>query len=874
MSAERSRLLEARRHEKHWRRWGPYVSERAWGTVREDYSANGNAWEYLPHAHARSKAYRWGEDGIAGFCDNHQRLCFGLALWNQHDPFLKERLFGLTGPEGNHGEDVKEYYYYLDATPTYSYAKCLYKYPQTEYLYSWLGVENKRRGKKDPEFELIDTGTFEQNRYFDVFVEYAKANVNDILITVTAVNRGPEAAPLYILPTVWFRNRWSWGHQNRKKPRLEQVSPGLLRLDEEKLGRYTFWFDENPRLLFTENETNTLRLYGNANGGKYFKDGFHDFIVGGNQHSVSSDPRGTKACGVYYSVIAPGESRVLRMRLRAQDVSEGNPLDGFDTIIRKRKEEADDFYSFCQASLSEDALNVQRQAFAGLLWSKQFYYYIVDQWLNGDPAGPPPPDNRMDGRNSSWIHLYATDVLTMPDKWEYPWFAAWDTAFHMIPLSMIDPDGAKRELERFLREWYMSPNGQIPAYEWKFGDVNPPVHAWSCWRVYKIDGKLTGIKDTAFLERVFHKLLMNFTWWVNRKDIQGRNVFEGGFLGLDNIGIFDRSEPLPSGGVIEQSDATSWMAMYCLNMLKISLELAVINPVYEDIASKFFEHFLYIVAAMNNIGDAGLWDDQDGFYFDRLRLPSGKSLLLKIRSMVGLIPIFGVDTIEPEVLAKLPGFRKRMQWFIENRPDLCRNLASLTREGVCERRLLCVVPKERLKRLLRYLFDETEFLSPYGLRSLSRYHKDYPYVLRLNGKDYRVDYEAAESQSDLFGGNSNWRGPVWFPLNFLMIESLQKLNHHYGDSFQMDFPTGSGNKMNLGQIAGEISRRLSRLFLRDANGERPVFGGATRFQQDPNFRDYILFYEYYHGDDGAGIGASHQTGWTALVAKLLQQSGE
>ena len=838
------------------------------------YSPNGNAWEFLTHDQARSKAYRWGEDGLAGFCDTHQRLCLGLALWNQHDPFLKERLYGLTGNEGNHGEDVKEYYYYLDATPTYSYAKWLYKYPQTEYLYSWLKVENARRGKRDAEFELIDTQVFEQNRYFDVFVEYAKADVDDILVRITAVNRGPEPAPLHILPTVWFRNQWSWGYPSRKKPRLEQQAAGLLRLDDEKLGRYSLWFEDQPKLLFTENETNFERLYGHANGGKYFKDAFHDYVVSGNQNAVNPDLRGTKACGLYHSIIASGESRVLRLRLSSQQFTTGSPEEGFDEVFAQRKQEADDFYSFCPCDLTPDARLVQRQAFAGLLWSKQFYYYVVDQWLKGDPAGPAPPESRHHNRNHSWVHFYAEDVLTMPDKWEYPWFAAWDTAFHMIPLSMIDPDAAKKELERFLREWYMKPNGQLPAYEWRFNDVNPPVHAWACWRVYKIDGKVSGVKDIAFLESIFHKLLMNFTWWVNRKDVLGNNIFEGGFLGLDNIGVFDRNEPLPGGGAVEQSDATSWMAMYCLNMLRIALELAQVDPVYEDIASKFFEHFLYITEAMNSIGSEGLWDEEEGFYFDRLRMPSGKSLFVKVRSMVGLIPIFGVDTLEPELLAKLPGFRKRMQWFIDNRQDLCRNAASLSREGVGERRLLSVVPKERLRRLIRRMLDETEFLSPYGLRSLSRYHQDNPYVLRMNGRDYRVDYEPAESRSDIFGGNSNWRGPIWLPLNFLMIESLQKLNHHFGDTFQVEFPTGSGNKMNLGGVAAELSRRLGRLFLRGPEGERPVFGGSSKFQQDEHFRDYILFYEYFHGDNGAGIGASHQTGWTALVAKLLQQSGE
>ncbi len=873
MGAERSRLEQAMRHEKHWRRWGPYLSERAWGTVREDYSAQGNAWDFLPHSHARSKAYRWGEDGLGGFSDNHQRLCFGIALWNQHDPFLKERLFGLTGSEGNHGEDVKEYYYYLDATPTYSYAKFLYKYPQTEYLYSWLLAENRRRGVGMPEFELIDTGIFDQSRYFDVFVEYAKADVNDLLICITAVNRGPEAAPLHIIPTVWFRNRWSWGYPNRKRPKLEAAAPGTIVLDEEKLGKYTLWFDEEPKLLFTENETNTERLYGHDDGMKYTKDAFHKCVVGGRQEAVNPDQRGTKACGVYYSVIAAGESRVVRMRLRPGDTP-GAPNEEFEATFARRKAEADEFYSFAPEGLSPDARMVQRQAFAGLLWSRQFYHYVVEQWLNGDPAGPMPPESRKVLRNSSWRQLYAEDVLTMPDKWEYPWFAAWDTAFHMIPLAMIDPDSAKAELARYLREWYMHPNGQIPAYEWTFDDVNPPVHAWACWRVYKIDGKLTGKKDRSFLESVFHKLLMNFTWWVNRKDTLGDNVFEGGFLGLDNIGVFDRSAPVPNGGMIEQSDGTSWMAMYCLNMLKIALELALEDRVYEDIASKFFEHFLYIAQAMNQIGDGGLWDEAEGFYFDRLRLPNGKTHLMKVRSVVGLIPVFAADTLEPEVIDRLPGFRKRMQWFLENRHDLCRNVASITREGMEERRLLAFVPKDRLKRLLRCMLDENEFLSPFGLRSLSQYHRDNPYVFRVNGSEYRVEYQPAESATALFGGNSNWRGPVWFPLNFLMIESLQKLHHYFGETLHVEFPTGSGNKVCLGQVAAELSRRLSRIFLRDEKGRRPVFGGADRIQNDPNFRDYILFYEYFHGDNGAGIGASHQTGWTALVAKLLQQSGE
>ena len=874
MNAERQRLEEAARREKHWRRWGPYVSERAWGTVREDYSAKGTAWEYTPHTHARLKAYRWGEDGLAGWCDNHQRICFALALWNQHDPYLKERLFGLAGGEGNHGEDVKEYYYYLDATPTYSYAKYLYKYPQTEFLYGWLAAENRRRGKLQPEFELIDTGIFDQDRYFDVFVEYAKAGVDDTLIRITAVNRGPDPAPLHLLPTVWFRNRWNWGYAGRVRPKLARIGPGVLSLEEQKLGRYTMWFENDPRLLFTENESNLQRLYSQATGGRYVKDAFHELIVKGREDAVNPELRGTKACGVYHSVIAPGESRVIRLRLGPEGVLPEDPAEGFDAIVERRLAEADEFYSFQPKALSEDGRRVQRQAFAGLLWSRQFYHYVIEQWLNGDPAGPPPPAPRKTGRNSEWTHLFNEDVLTMPDKWEYPWYAAWDTAFHMIPLALIDPDSAKSEMARFLREWFMHPNGQIPAYEWKFDDVNSPVHAWSCWRVYQIDAKLTGRKDTAFLERVFHKLLMNFTWWVNRKDTLGNNVFEGGFLGLDNIGLFDRSSPAPGGGIIEQSDGTSWMAMYCLNMLKMALELAQERPVYEDIASKFFEHFLYISAAMNSLGEDGLWNEEEGFYFDRLRMPNGKAIPLKVRSMVGLIPLFAVDTLEPQMIERLPGFRSRMQWFLENRPDLVRDIASMTREGVGERRLLSFVPRERLRRILRRMLDETEFLSPYGLRSLSKYHEKNPYSLRIDGTEYKVEYEPAESKTYLFGGNSNWRGPVWFPVNYLMIESLQKLNHYWGDSLTAEFPSGSGVKMNLGEVAAELSRRLSRLFLRDATGRRPVFGGARKFQEDAHFRDHLLFYEYFHGDNGAGIGASHQTGWTALVAKLLQQSGE
>ena len=869
MQAERRRLEEAGRHARHWKRWGPYLAERSWGNPREDYSPHGTAWEYFPHDHARSRAYRWTEDGILGICDNHQRICFSIALWNGRDSILKERLFGLSGNEGNHGEDVKEYYYYLDSTPTHSYLKGLYKYPQAAFPYAALVEENRRRGRGSPEYELIDTGVFTEGRYFDVFVEYAKADVDDVLIRITAINRGPERAKLHLLPTVWFRNTWSWGYGN-PRPEACREDSSTIALKYPDFGDYRLWFEQPAAMLFTENETNTERLYGWAGAERYYKDAFHEYVVHERGDAVNPAETGTKACGWYQDEFAPGEQKVYRLRLHANDL----PAPDFENTFEDRMREADEFYSFSPAHLSDDAHRVQRQAFAGLLWSKQFYHYVVQQWLDGDPSQPPPPAERKNGRNRTWIHLFSEDVISMPDKWEYPWFAAWDHAFHMIPFSLVDPDYAKQQLSLFLREWYMHPNGQIPAYEWEFSDVNPPVQAWACWRVFKIDWKLQGKPDYEFLEAAFHKLLMNFTWWVNRKDSQGNNIFEGGFLGLDNIGVFDRSKPLPTGGLIQQADGTSWMAMYCLNMLQIAIELTPHDDSYEDIASKFFEHFLYIASAMNHIGGEGLWDDEDGFFYDRLMLPDGHRYPLKLRTMVGLIPLFAVAVLESEVIEKLGGFKKRMQWFIENRPDLCGNLASMTRSGVDERRLLALVQRPKLVRLLARMLDETEFLSPHGIRSVSRYHKDHPFVLPVDGTEYRVDYEPAESGTGMFGGNSNWRGPVWFPVNYLMIESLQRFNHYFGDDVQVEFPTGSRNKMNLGTIAAELSRRLSRLFLRDGNGRRPVFGGAEKFQNDPHFRDHLLFYEYFHGDNGAGIGASHQTGWTALVAKLLQQSGE
>ena len=874
MDPERKRLEETTQRTKHWRRWGPYLSERQWGTVREDYSAHGSAWDYLPHDEARSRAYRWGEDGILGISDNHQRLCFALAFWNGRDPILKERLFGLTGPEGSHGEDVKELYYFLDSTPTHSYMRALYKYPQGEFPYARLVAEG-RRPRSAPEFELLDTGIFDEDRYFDVFVEYAKADVDDILIRVKVINRGPDPARLHLLPSLWFRNTWSWDPNALRPPAQRPVvmRSGADSIDalDDTMGRYRLWLESGPDQLFTENETNTERFGGPPTVSRKYKDAFHRCVIGGDKLAVNVGDLGTKAAGWYQADLAPGEERVFRMRLYRP------PCDmaiSFDEVFAARQHEADQFYTSLHSdSLSPEGQQVQRQAFAGLLWSKQFYHYAVETWLKGDPGQPTPPASRLSGRNSDWKHVYNSDILSMPDTWEYPWFAAWDSAFHMIPFATIDPDFAKSQLQLFLREWYLHPNGQMPAYEWALADVNPPVHAWACWRVYKIDLKVNGKPDTAFLERVFHKLLMNFTWWVNRKDSAGNNIFEGGFLGLDNIGVFDRSKPLPTGGYLEQSDGTSWMAMYCLNMLRIALELATFNPVYEDIASKFFEHFLYIANAMNRGGDDGLWDEDDGFYYDRLRV-GDRSMAVKIRSMVGLIPLYAVESIEAETLDRLPGFRRRMEWFIENRPDLAGNLASLTRAGVGERRLLSLVGRERLRRLLQRMLDENEFLSPYGIRSLSKYHERNPYELPVNGDVYRVNYEPAESQSGMFGGNSNWRGPIWFPVNYLLIESLQKFHRYHGDAILVEFPSGSGKQMNLGEVAAELSQRLARLFLPDSQGRRPAYGGVEKLQTDPHFRDYPLFFEYFHGDNGAGLGASHQTGWTALVAKLLQQSGE
>ena len=877
MSNEHQRLEEARQRTRHWQRWGPYLSERAWGTVREDYSPNGTAWDYFPHDHARSRAYRWNEDGIAGISDRHQKICFALSLWNGRDPILKERLFGLTGNEGNHGEDVKEYYFYLDSTPTHSYMKYLYKYPQQEFPYGQLVAESRQRGKLEPEFELLDTGVFDSDSYFDVVVEYAKADVEDILVKITATNHGPEEASLNLLPTIWFRNTWSWNGNGTPKPFLRSVSEGVIELDEADLGKRWLHCDGAPELLFTENDTNTQRLFNFRNGARYFKDGINEYVVHGNQQAVNADQRGTKACANYKLNLAPGETATIRLRLANAQHDNQLAFTQFDRIVADRLREADEFYeTVIPEQLSTDARLVMRQAFAGMLWSKQFYHYVIEQWLDGDPATPKPPGDRVRGRNHEWKHLHNADVISVPDKWEYPWYAAWDLAFHCVPLALVDSEFAKSQLILMLREWYMHPNGQLPAYEWAFGDVNPPVHAWAAWRVYKIEKKRCGVGDTVFLKRVFQKLLLNFTWWVNRKDADGMNIFQGGFLGLDNIGVFDRSAPLPTGGHIAQSDGTSWMAMYALNLLAIALELAKEDPSYEDVASKFWEHFLYIAHAMNNRGDdeVRLWDEQDGFFYDVLHLPDGKPFPMKVRSMVGLIPLFAVETLEPELLDCLPDFKRRMEWFIENRPDLTGNVACMRTPGNGERRLLSIVSQDQLRSVLRFMLDENEFLSPYGIRAISRYHKDHPYTLQVNGTQHRVDYEPAESSTGLFGGNSNWRGPIWFPLNYLLIESLQKFHYYLGESFKVECPVGSGQMLTLWEVAGEISKRLSRIFLKDAADRRPVFGAAEKFQTDPAWRDLIPFHEYFHGDNGAGVGASHQTGWTGLVAKLLQQSGE
>jgi hypothetical protein len=901
-TAEDLRLAAAREHREHWRRWGPYLSERQWGTVREDYSADGTAWEALGYEQARSRAYRWGEDGIAGICDEHQRLCFALTLWNGADATLKERLFGLAGHQGNHGEDVKEYYFYLDNLPSHAYMKYLYKYPQQAFPYAQLLQENRRRDRTQPEFELLDTGIFDDDRYFDVFIEYAKAGTDDLLIRISAINRGPEAASLHLLPTLWFRNDWSW-KPGRERPVISPVVSTVIGKDPSQAQQLIavhgdhspHWLYHQPAtaLLFTENESNGARLWGLPVEG-YCKDAFDDAVVHGRNDAVNPKQEGSKAAPHYRAELAPGETWVVRLRLanrgdiiNALGSGPGNVLgsgpgdalgsDSFDAMFEQRLQEADAFYHrVTPFEMPEDLRRVQRQAFAGLLWSKQWYHFSVHRWLKGDHAGPPPPRARRKGRNHEWPHLDAADVLSVPDKWEYPWFAAWDTAFHCVAFALIDPDFAKDQLILLTREWYMHPNGQIPAYEWSFGDVNPPVHAWAAIRICQIEQKMTGRMDRLFLERIFQKLLINFTWWVNRKDAGGNNLFEGGFLGLDNIGAFDRTAGLPGGGHLEQADGTSWMAMYCLNMLGIALELSKENPAYEDVATKFFEHFVYIGEAINRVGGKaeGLWHEQLGFYFDVLKLPDGGRRSIETYSIAGLVPLFAISVGDPQDFRGFKDFAARVRWFSEHHPELLGNLADLMHRGVGQRMRLALVDSQRLARLLQPMLDPQRLLGPGGVRSVSREHGAAPFEFHIDGAHFSLDYQPGESNSAMFGGNSNWRGPVWFPLNYLLIEALQKHHYFLGDDFTVPDPAKPGEQLTLWQITSGMAERLIGLFTRDESGRRPAHGRHEKFQNDPHWRDLILFYEYFHGDTGAGLGASHQTGWSALVAKLIQQHAE
>jgi hypothetical protein len=895
-----------------WRRWGPFLADRQWATVREDYSPGGTAWEYFPHEHARSRAYRWGEDGLLGICDRRCRLCFAIALWNGRDPILKERLFGLTGNEGNHGEDVKECYFYLDATPTASYLKALYKYPQREFPYAMLIEENRRRGRDQREFELVDTGVFDDNRYFDVFVEYAKASPEDILIKITVCNRGPESAELHLLPTLWFRNTWSWGRDGDdywERPILWQTDPAAVRAEHEALGNYVFCpaptpGGEPPDWLFTENESNAKRLWGVDGGQSYCKDAFHRYVVNGEREAVNPDQNGTKAAAWYRLAIPAGGEISVRLRLTAENEASTQPFAGsFDETFAQRKQEAEQFYqglmqwvrphfveepqaaaqvdrdgqeaAVPRSVFTAEELNVLRQATAGLIWSCQFYHFIVSDWLEGDPSQPPPPVQRLEERDHDWGHLYSRDVMSMPDKWEYPWFAAWDLAFHTIAYAVMDPDFAERQLELVMSERFMHPNGQIPAYEWAFGDVNPPVHGWAAYRLYKTMLMYGQEGDRAFLSRVFQKLLLGFTWWVNRKDPEGKNIFAGGFLGLDNIGAFDRSKPLPTGGQLQQADGTAWMAFYCANLLTIAMELAYHDHTYEDIAYKFFEHFTAIVSAINKIGGEGLWDEEDGFYYDHL-VVEGKKVPLKVRSMVGLIPVLAASILETDMVMRLPDLVRRIRWFMRKRPKLIKHL-SLSQNPDSEhpiRALLAIPTREQLIRVLRYVLDEEEFLSPYGIRSISKYHASHPFVFSAGGQEYRVDYQPGESDTALFGGNSNWRGPIWFPINYLLIETLEIYYLFYGDELKVECPTGSGRMMNLLEVAHELGRRLGSVFIPDANGHRPCHGGEQRYATDPHWKDLVLFYEYFHGDTGRGLGANHQTGWTATVVRCFHRAAE
>ena len=882
MNAEEARVAQNDRLGERWDLWGPYLSERAWGTVREDYSATGEAWTYFPHDHARSRAYRWNEDGIGGISDFKQRLCFAFAFWNGRDPILKERLFGVTGPQGNHGEDVKEVYWYIDNTPSHSFMRTIYRYPQTPYPYEQLVAQSAAHSKMEPEFELWETNALADG-FFDIEIEYAKDAIDDILIRVTATNCGLASAPLHILPTLWFRNTWSWGRHkgrpNLRTGRGRSSKVDIIEASHDLLGEYRLYCEDAAELLFTENESNGERLWSFPNAAPFVKDSINDYVVLGDKNAINPACVGTKAAAYYKTKILPGESWTIRLRLRQMAKNEKSlrAFANFDDLFTQRAREANEFYAALAPScLSKEHCAIQRQALAGMLWNKQFYHYIVEQWLEGDPGFPPPPEERTHGRNAQWRHLYNERVMSMPDKWEFPWYASWDLAFHCIPLALVDPHFAKSQLDLVVREWYQHPNGQIPAYEWHFGDVNPPVIAWAAWRVYQIERKQSGRGDRAFLETVFHKLLIAFTWWVNRKDSQGNNIFQGGFLGLDNIGVFDRNETFPDGSRLEQSDGTSWMGMFCLNMLRIAVELARENPVYENIATKFFEHFLSIAAAMNNLGGKGigLWDEEDEFFYDVLHTPGGRYLRVRVRSLIGLMPLIAVETIEPALLDALPGFKQRLEWYLVNQPDLCSLISRWQEPGVGERRLIALTRGHRMKCLLRRMLDPEEFLSDYGVRSVSKFHKDHPYVLNVRGEEKVISYEPAESQTEVFGGNSNWRGPVWMPINYLLIESLQKFHHYYGDDFQVECPTGSGQFTTLNGVANELSNRLIRIWLRDGDGQRPFARASGKAFDQKRDNDRYWFHEYFHGDTGAGLGASHQTGWTGLVAKLIHQQGE
>ena len=889
MNTEKLRLEECRDGVAPWKKWGPYLSERQWGTVREDYSEGGDAWNYFSHDQARSRAYRWGEDGLAGVSDDQQRLCFALALWNGKDPILKERLFGLTNSESNHGEDVKEYYFYLDSTPTHSYMKYLYKYPQGAFPYDDLVNTSKKRSRNEMEYELLDTGIFHDDRYFDVFVEYAKHSLDDLLIQITVHNRGPEAAELHVLPTLWFRNEWSW-HAEVARPSLEQIAGvgkrNAVKAVDATLGERYLHCDRDVPLLFTENETNAERLFGAANRTPYVKDGINNYVVHGQAGAVNPEHRGTKVSPHYRVCVAAGGSETIRLRLTNTAPGEmagaggngkskgkaGDPCGReFEEIFAERKREADVFYSeVIPGKLDADQANVMRQALAGMLWSKQFYHYDVDQWLEERGSDPFKAKRKQAPRNEHWHHMFNGDVISMPDKWEYPWYAVWDLAFHVLSLTLVDPDFGKQQLKLVLRERYMHPNGQIPAYEWNFGDVNPPVHAWSTIFTYRLDKGVNGQGDEEWLKSCFQKLLLNFTWWVNRKDRSGRNVFEGGFLGLDNIGVFDRSAPLPTGGYLEQADGTAWMALYCQNMLEIASELVYSDPEYIEMALKFAEHFLWIASSMSHLGgEGGMWDEEDGFFYDVLRLPDGSAQRLKVRSMVGLLPLCAATSFDGQNLAKNEEYRSRFRRFISTRPELCSAIHDPTKPGHSGRLLGSILDETKLRRVLAKMLDENEFLGDYGIRSLSRYHAEHPYVIQAGGQEYKVSYLPAESDTGMFGGNSNWRGPIWMPVNGLIVRALLQYYAYYGDDFKVECPTGSGNLMTLFQVAEEISRRLASMFLKDEAGRRPVYGGSEKFQTDPEWRDYVSFYEYFHGDNGAGLGASHQTGWTGIVARLM-----